>query len=204
MASNEGSNEIRNEIFWRNLVIRYWYFVLIFGLLIVGAIIGFILTLDWYMDYSTIGGNGSYTFNDFSMRTAILWVLFLILWILLIVVLPTLVVGGIIVAVIWFAVLPPEVKEEVKIRSKKEEEEEHMKKRGMKHGGSSSGAFGLLTFIGVCIHIAVDGNWQTPFGSLNMRYFLDVWITVFIWALIIVGIPAVIFGIIWFARKYLR
>jgi len=200
MSSEENSNEISNEVFWKNLVVRYWYFVLIFGLIIIGAIIGFILTLDWYIGTSTIGGQGTWTFDQFSMGTAIEWVIFLFLWILLIVVLPTLAVGGIIVATIWFAVFPPELKEEIKSRYKKDEE--HKKTRGKKSEGG--GAFGFLMFIGVCIYVAVDGNWLTEFGSLNYRYFIDAWITVFKWGLIIFGIPAAIIGIIWFARKYGR
>jgi len=200
MSSEENSNEISNEVFWKNLVVRYWYFVLIFGLIIIGAIIGFILTLDWYIATSTIGGQGTWTFDQFSMGTAIEWVIFLFLWILLIVVLPTLAVAGIIVAIIWFAVFPPELKEEIKLRFKKDEE--HKKRRGKKSEGG--GAFGFLMFIGVCIYVAVDGNWLTEFGSLNYRYFIDAWITVFKWGLIIFGIPAVIIGIIWFVRKYGR
>lgn len=200
MSSEENSNEISNEVFWKNLVVRYWYFVLIFGLIIIGGIIGFILTLDWYIDTSTIGGQGTWTFDQFSMGTAIEWVIFLFLWILLIDVLPTLAVAGIIVAIIWFAVFPPELKEEIKLRFKKDEE--HKKRRGKKSEGG--GAFGFLMFIGVCIYVAIDGNWLTEFGSLNYRYFIDAWITVFKWVLIIFGIPAVIIGIIWFVRKYGR
>ena len=79
MSSEENSNEISNEVFWKNLVVRYWYFVLIFGLIIIGAIIGFILTLDWYIGTSTIGGKGTWTFDQFSMGTAIEWVIFLFL-----------------------------------------------------------------------------------------------------------------------------
>jgi hypothetical protein len=183
MSSEENSNEISNEVFWKNLVVRYWYFVLIFGLIIIGAIIGFILTLDWYIGTSTIGGQGTWTFDQFSMGTAIEWAIFLFLWILLIVVLPTLAVAGTIVATIWFAVFPPELKEEIKLRYKKDEE--HKKARGRKSEGG--GAFGFLMFIGVCIYVAVDGNWLTEFGSLNYRYFIDAWITVFKWGLIMRG-----------------
>ncbi len=198
MASEEDSNEIRCEVFWKNLAVRYWYFVVIFGVIIIGAIIGFILTLDWYVDTSAIGGNGSWTFDQFSMGTAVLWVIFLFLWIVLRVVLPTLAVAGIIIAIIWFAVLPPELKEEIKLRFK--EDDEHKKHRGKKSGGGGGG-FGFLLFIGVCIYVYLDGHWLTEFGSLSIGYFIDAWITVFIWVLIIFGIPAVIIGIIWFVRK---
>ncbi|MCK4953696.1 hypothetical protein KAS14_07930 [Candidatus Bathyarchaeota archaeon] len=195
MASEENTNEISNEVFWKNLAGRYWYFVLIFGLLIVGAIIGFILTLDWYIDTSAIGGYGSWTFDQFSLGTTIVWVIFLFLRTLLIVALPTLAVAGILVAIIWFVILPPELKEEIKTSFK-------TPRPGKRSSGG--GGFGFLLFIGVCIYVYVDGNWLTEFGSLTYGYFMNAWITVFKWVLIIFGIPAVIIGIIWFVRKYGR
>ena len=115
MSIDESSNEISNEVFWKNLVVRYWPIVLIFGLLITGAIIGFILTLDWYVKTSALGGYGTWTFNDFSLGEGVAWFIFLLLWMLLLVVLPTLTVGGIVVAIVWFAVLPPNVKEEIRL-----------------------------------------------------------------------------------------
>ena len=195
ISIDEGSNEMSNEVFWKNLVVRYWPIVLIFGLLIIGAIIGFILTLDWFVTTSAIGGYGTWTFNDFSLGEVVVWFIFLLLWMLLIVVLPTLAVGGIVVAIVWFVVLPPDVKEEIKTRFRRPSP-------GKTSGGG--GAFGFLLFIGVCIKVAVDGNWLTKFENLSFSYFIQSWIIVFIWALIIIGIPGAIIGMIWFVRKYGR
>ena len=118
MASEENINKKSNEVFWRNLFVRYWYIALIFGIIIIGAIIGFILTFEWYIDTSTIGRHGSWTFNQFSLGTAIEWVIFLVLWTLLFVALPTLAASGILLAIIWFVVLSQELKDELKIRCK--------------------------------------------------------------------------------------
>jgi hypothetical protein len=198
MSSEENSTEISNEVFWKNLVVRYWYFVVIFGLIIIGAIIGFILTVNWYIDASTIGGQGTWTFDQFSMGTTIEMVIFFILWILVIVVLPILAVTVSLVAIIWFVVFTPELKDEMKLRFEKDEE--HRRKYGRKSEGG--GAFSFLMFIGVCIYVALDGNWMTEFGDLSFRYFVDAWITVFIYGLIIFGIPVVVIGTIWFIKKY--
>lgn len=195
MSIDEGSNETSNEVFWKNLVVRYWPLVLIFGLLIIGAIIGFILTLDWFVTTSAIGGYGTWTFNDFSLGEGVAWFVFLLLWELLLVVLPTLAVGGIVVAIVWFVVLPPDVKEEIKTQFRRPSP-------GKTSGGG--GAFSFLLFIGVCIKIVVDGNWLTKFENLSFSYFIQSWIIVLIWALIIIGIPCVIIGIIWFVWKYGR
>jgi hypothetical protein len=196
MSSEGYSNEISNEVFWKNLIIRYWYFVVIFGLIIIGAIIGFILTTDWYIDTSAIGGEGTWTFDQFSMGTSIEFAIFFFLWILIIVVLPTLVVTGILAAILWFSVFAPELKEEIRFRAKKDEE------RRMRLGRRSEGggAIGFFMFIGVCIYVIVDGKWATEFGSLSIRYFIDAWITVLLWVLTIFGIVAVLV-IIWWVRK---
>ncbi|WP_455142907.1 hypothetical protein [Candidatus Hodarchaeum mangrovi] len=198
MSNEENSKEMSNETFWKNLVIQYWYFVVIFGLIVIAAIIGFILILDWYINTNPIGGQGTWTFDQFSMGTVIELVIFLILWELVIVGLPTFIIGGIIVAIIWYGIFAPDLKEEIKLRVKKEEE--YKKKYGRKSEGS--GLFGFLMFIGVCIYIFLDGNWATEFGNLSFGYFVDAWITVFIWVLIIFGIPAVVIGTIWFIKKY--
>ncbi len=198
MSSEEPSKEISNEVFWRNLITRYWYSVVIFGVITIGAIIGCILTVNWYIDDQSIGGYGSWTFNEFSLKTALLWCIYLVIWILILVGVPTLVIGGFVVATHWFALFPEDLKAEMKSRWKKEEEER--KRRGTKR--DSGGVFSFLMFIGVCIYVYVDGNWSTEFGDLNLRYFVEAYITVFIWALIIFGIPAAIFGILWFVKRY--
>ncbi len=199
MARAEKYNEMSNKVFLRNITVQYWYFVLIFGLIIIGAIIGFILTLNEYIDTSTIGGQGTWTFDQFSMGTGVEWIIFLFLWLLVIIGVPTLVVTGFIVAIIWYEVFNPELREEVKFRSKREEE----KKRRLGRTSESSGAFGFFMFIGVCMYIALDGNWMTEFGNLNLGYFVDAYIAVFLWFIVIISIGIAI-GIIWFVKKYER
>lgn len=199
MARAEKYNEMSNKVFLRNTAVQYWYFVLIFGLIIVGAIIGFILTLNGYIDTSTIGGQGTWTFDQFSMGTGVEWIIFLFLWLLVIVGAPALVLTGLVLAIIWYKVFDPELREEINFRFKREEE----KKRRLGRTSQSSGAFGFFLFIGVCIYIALDGNWMTEFGNLNLRYFVDAYIAVFLWFIVICSIGAVIV-IFWFVKKYER
>ena len=199
MSTEENSSEQSSKLFWKNLVIRYWVYVLIFGLIMIGAIIGFILTLDWYLVNASIGGQGTWTFNQFSMGTGVEWIIILFLWLLVIIGLPSSVLVGLIVGIIWFAVFDPELKEEIKLRSKREEE----KKRRLGRTSESSGLFGFLMFIGVCLYIALDENWMTEFGNLNIGYFVNAWIAVFLWVVVLFSIGAVI-GSIWFVIKYER
>jgi len=203
MSEEEGSERINNDVFWKRLAVRYWWVVLIFALLLVGVIIGLGLTLDLYIRTSTIGGGGTWTFDQFHMIDVILWCIFLILWELLIVGLPTLAVAGTFVGIVWFVVLPDDVKAEIKERNKKEEEKAK-KHRGKKAGGG--GGFGFLLFLGVLIKMTIEGTMDTRFGLISdgYRYFIDSYVTVIIWILIIIGIPLAIIAIIWFVRKYGR
>ena len=199
MVRAEKYYEMSDKVFLRNIAVQYWYYVLIFGLIIIGAILGFILTLNEYINTSTIGGQVTWTFDQFSMGTIVEWMIFFLLWLLVIVVLPTLAVGLFLVAIIWYIVFLPELREEIKFRFKREEE----KRRRFGTKSESSGLFGLFMFIGVCIYITLDGNWMTEFGNLNLRYFVDAWIAIFLWV-VLIGIIGVTMGIFWFVNKYER
>lgn len=193
MASEENSTKSDDRIFWRNLIVRYWYILLVFGILIVAATIGGILTVNWYVNTSALGGFGTWTFDQFSLGTAIVYCLWLVLWMLLFVVLPTLGVFGLVIGISWKAVLAPEMKEELKMRFKAPQA--HKRSEG-------GGALGFFLFLGVCLFVFIDGNWLTPFGSLSIGYFIQAAIIVFIWEGIIFCIPAAIIVIIWFITKY--
>ncbi|MHA1979155.1 MAG: hypothetical protein ACW98I_19800 [Candidatus Hodarchaeales archaeon] len=197
MSSEENSSEISSKVFWRDLAVRYWIYVVIYGVVGIGAILGFLLTLDWYINNSPVGGQGTWTFNQFSMGTGLEFAIFLFLYMLVFVVVPALAVAGIVTGILWFVIFDQELKEEIKLRNKRDEE--HRKKYGRKSEGG--GVFSFLMFIGVCIYVTLDGNWMTEFSSLNFRYFVDAWIAVFLWVLVIFGIGGGL-GILWFVNKY--
>ncbi|MHA1576292.1 MAG: hypothetical protein ACTSU3_02915 [Candidatus Thorarchaeota archaeon] len=193
MSEEEGSERKSDELFWKKLAIRYWYAIIVFGAILVGAFIGFVLTVDWYVLGSDVGGYGTWTFGDFSMGTGILWMLFFFLWMLLIVVLPTLAAVGVTIAILWVKILPTDAKDTIKAMGKRP-------KVGRKTEGG--GGFSFLVFIGVCLFIYIDGNWLTTFDTLPISYFVTAWMTVIIWMCIIIVIPVVILGLLWFYRKY--
>lgn len=192
MSTQEGSDKTSEEGFWKQLAIRYWYIIMIFGIIMVGGIVGAILTLDWYVKTSAIGGYGTWTFDQFSLGEFVFWWIFLILWMLLFVGLPVLAAGGAVAAIVWVKVLPPDVKEAIKSRPK-----------GVPGGKQSGGggAIGFLLFVGLCLKVWLDGNWLTKFGSLPYNYFVQSLIIVSIWGLIIFGIPAAIITTIWLVTQ---
>ena len=212
MENEDTTNEVRNEVsdkrFWKNLSVKYWYFILIFGAIIIGAIAGFLLVLKWFVFVrSPFGGNGLWTFDQFSPRSSLLFLIYFFLWELLLVALPALAAGGFVFVIFWFIILPEDMKAECKSRTKKmDKKEEHWKKKHhkkKKHRGSQSGGgFAFLVFVGLCIYIAVDGNWDAAFGTLSIGYFVIRWITVFYLGLIIFGVPAITFGLLWYWKKF--
>ena len=131
------------------------------------------------------------------MGSVIEWVIFLILWTLVIVILPLIIVGAIVVAILWYNVFSSEQREEIKSQIKRDEE----RKRRLGKSSEGSGLFGFFMLIGVCIYVALDGNWTTEFGSLSFGYFVNAWIAVFLWALVFIAVGAFI-GLLWFVNKY--
>jgi hypothetical protein len=188
MSAKEGSEKPSDDGFWKNLVGRYWYIVMLFGVVIASAIIGFILTLNWYVGISPIGGYGTWTLGEFSLGELVVWLVFLALWTLLFVALPTLAAGGLIAAIAWFVVLPTNLKETIKARPKGAA-------RAKRSGGG--GAVGFLLFVGLCLKVWLDGNWFTKFAVLPYNYFVQSLILVGIWGLIIFGIPLAVIAVIW-------
>jgi len=206
MSSEEESMKVLDEMFWKRFIKKHWVITIICGAAVLGAIIGGILVLLLYIPASEVGGYGAWTFDEFSMGTAILWGLFLILWEFLLVVLPTVAFFGILIALLWFKILLEDDKEELKKRHKEMEEIEKKRKYWNKLSNrkyeSGGGGFSFLLFIGVCIYVFVDGNWLTPFGSLSFSYFIYAYLTTFVWISIIFGIPVVIMVILWIFGKF--
>jgi len=203
MSSEEKSKRVLDEWFWKRLIRKHWIITIICVAAVVGALIGGILIILLYIPASEVGGYGAWTFDEFSMGTAFVWVLYLILWEFLLVGLPVVAFFGILIALLWFKILPEDEKEEIKERLKKEEMEKkkwkRLKKRKYEGGG---GGFSFLLFIGVCIYVSIDGNWLTPFGSQSFSYFIIGYLTVCVWVLIIFGIPLAIIAILWLLRKF--
>ena len=188
------SDEISEESFWKRIIKKHWYVMLIYGIAFVGLVIGVFLVLQKFIGSPDIAGGGSWTFDQFSLGAAILWILILIGWELLLVILPFLVYCGIVTAILWYKVISEEDKATIKNRTKKEK-----KKHRKQYGGG--GAAGILFFIAFLLVVFIDGNLWTPAGSLSYSYYIYAYLVGFMWTLIVLGIPGLIIGII-FLRKW--
>ena len=155
----------------------------------------------WFINTSDVGGYGTFTFDEFSVGTTLLFYLLSILWLLLLDVLPA---GGyicLLIGVFWWKLVKEEDKQEIKRLMKREESKDFRKKRRKQRGGGGGGG-SFLIFIAFLIVVFVDGNWLVPFGDLSFSYFVFAYISGLVWCAIIAGIPACIIFVLWLLHKF--
>ena len=144
------------------------------------ALIGVLIVFIWFIETSPIGGQGEWTFNQWSLNDVVWFIILLILLELLFVGVPVAIFAGV-GFYIWWMRLSEEEKKEFKEREKKGKKN--------KHGGSGCGC---VMFIALCIYIAINGNFNTKFAYLPYSYFIYSMLYTVMWIIIILGIPAAI------------
>lgn len=174
------------------------------SILIVATIIvciGFLLVFIWLLETSNLGGQGAWTFDQWSLSTMVDFLVLNIVWELLLVGAPAAVFFGVFVY-LWWTNLSDEVKEEFKSLDKESKKKRRNKTTYQGGGGS------FFMFIVVCIMVAIDGNWTTTFGVISSpiygsgySYFIYAWLYGLMWVSIIIGIPITIAVCIWYFTK---
>ena len=187
------SEELSEEAFWKGMLKKHWPGFLIFLAACVSLVIGVFCILLTYIPNSEIGNYGSWTLAEFSVGTGILWCLLLILWEFLLAILPFIGFCCLVGALYWYVILPEEDKEAIKARERKEKKKKHHQKEG--------GGISFLFTIAFLIVVFVEGYWLTPFGSVPYSYWIQAFLTGFIWTCIIASVPMVIFLIYWLFKK---
>ncbi len=186
----ENSKEISETEFWKVFIKKHE--IAIIAVIIGGIclIIGALFVLFWFMEITPLGGQGTWTFNDWTLNYIVGFIILVILWELLFVGIPAGLffgVGG----YLWWRQLPEEEKQEFKAR-----ETTHKKKDWCGGGG-----FSFFMFIAYCIYIAVDGNYNAPLGSQSYTYWIYSWFLTLMWIIIVLGIPVgIILLIVYFTK----
>ncbi|MFX0065045.1 MAG: hypothetical protein ACFFC7_22950 [Candidatus Hermodarchaeota archaeon] len=178
-------NNENNEFAWE-LLRKYWKFMAFF---IIGGFIAFfgaILVFLWYVGTSAIGDQGTWTIDQFSIGSIVIWVIFFIIFELVIIGIPTAVIlGGL--ALWWWLKLP-------------QEEKDQFGSGKPTRRGVGSGGLPILNLIIFLIIIFLQGEWNTALGALSYSYLLFTWLLAFI----ISGIPFVIAALVWFFYKIMK
>ena len=177
--------DVSDEVFWKNKIKQYRKIFVICVIAVIVCAIGALLVLVWFIESSPLGGQGEWTFNDWTLNYVVGFIILIILWELLLVAVPAALFFGL-GGYLWWKKLPHEEKQVFKDREKKGKKYQHPKNVG------GSGGFSLFMFIAYCIVIAIDGNYNTRFGQLDYSYFIYAWFFTFMWLLIIFGVPVVI------------
>ena len=185
------NEELSEKTYWEKKIKAYWKPFLVVIIACICLAIGALLVLIWYINMSPIGGQGTWTFDQWTLNYIVGFMIQIILWELLFVGVPAVLffaIGG----YLWWSRLPDEEKAEYKAREKKN------KNRKRNAGGEGGG--GLFMFIAYCIYIAVSGNYNAQFGSQPYSYWIFSWFYTLMWIVIIFGIPiAIILVIVYFA-----
>lgn len=196
-AAQDVVDNVKN--FFRGLLRKYWYLLVLLIIGLVGAFVGIILVILTFMDY---WGIGVWTFNDFSVGAIVLICVLLVVWILLFVVLPSIGYFGIIVGIFWWKVLSDEEKSTLKIWMKEEDKKEKRKTR-VKHGSEGGGFTFFINLIFILVVLA-QGNWWTPFGLLSLSYFVIIYLSIFMWLGIIAAVGGLVVLILWLTGKIFK
>ena len=183
--------------FGKKYLKKYWkYTPLAIGGAIAAVIIGLLVFL-WYVQISPLGGNGTWTFDQWSVDTLGSFIIRVIFWEFLLVFLPFAAYFGGAFGLFWFKIMTEEERQEIRQRNDKEKERTAKRKKVGAYGGSGGGGFPFLLLIISLIIIWVDGNTYSPFGLLTYSYFIYVSLWSVFWVAICIGIPFAVIGILW-------
>jgi hypothetical protein len=142
----------------------------------------------WFVSNAQSTGLVPSSLGLWTIGNLVVFILYAIFWELVLVGIPVAVAA--VVAWLWWRRLPYE--ERIGYR---------MGGRSRSAGGS--GGVPLLFFIAFCIKVYVDGNWNVAISTFSVNYVVSSMLTILIWGLIIVGIPAAI-AMAWWVRREMR
>ena len=177
------SEDKSEETYWKEFAKKHWKLFAVAIAACVVLFIGALLVIIFYINTSPIGGQGTWTFDQWTLNNIVGFIIQIVLWELLFVGIPAGVffgVGG----YIWWNRLPDEEKQEMKAREKKNK---HRKRNA---GGSGGGSF--FMFIAYCIYLAGQGKYDTMFGAESYSYWVFAGFYTLMWIFIIIGIPVCI------------
>ena len=166
---------------------KHWTIVTLFVAAGILAFIGAVYVFAWFVSDAQTIGLVPTTLDMWTMANIVSFILHAIFWELVLIGIPVAV--SVILGWQWWKRLPDEEKKEHNLFGKRSK------------SSRAGGAISPLLFIAFAIKVYVDGNWNVAIASWTLNYVVDSMISILIWGLIIIGIPATVIGLIWLSRE---
>ena len=167
---------------WKKFFKSHWKVAALFVVAVVLATVGAVYVYLWFVGEAQASAMVPSTLGLWAMGDVVTFMLHLILWELVIIGIPAGI--GAVIGWQWWKKLPDEEKKEY-----------HFFDKSSRTTSGGSG-ISLLFFIGFCIKVFIDGNWDVAISAWPLDYVVESMITILIWSVIIFGVPMAI-GAIW-------
>jgi hypothetical protein len=164
---------------------KHWNMIAVFIAAGILAVIGAVYVFLWFVGNAQTTGLVPSTLGLWAMGNTVSFILHAIFWELLLIGIPVAI--GAILGWQWWKRLP-----------EAEKKEYHLGKGS--RSSRAGGAVSPLLFIAFAIKVYVDGNWNVAISSWTLDYVVGSMITILVWIVAIIAIPAII-GIIWWIRR---
>jgi hypothetical protein len=172
---------------WKKFLKNHLNMLIFWIIAAVVAAIGAVFVYQWFAAEAQSTNMVPLILGQWSLAHMITFILHLAFWELLIIGIPIVIVA--ILGWLWWKQIPTEEKNEYKFFGKGTKSE---------RGG---GGFSFLFFVAFCLKVYIDGNWDMPIATWTLEYVIDSIITLLFWGAIIIGIPAIIIGILYLINQ---
>lgn len=178
--------ETQVEPDWKKFLRRHWGIMAAFTVAAVLLFIGAVYVFLWFVRDAQTTGLVPATLGLWSMGHIVTFILHSIFWLIIFIGIPAIVIA--LVAWQWWKRVP------------EEEKKYHFFGKRSRASGGGSGV-SLLFFVVFAIKVYLDGNWNVAIATWPLNYVVDSMVTILVWGVIIIGIPAAAIGLIWLSRE---
>lgn len=179
-----GEKELENDTEgWKKFLRRHWNIVAVFVVAASLAVVGAVYVYLWFVGDAQASGMVPSSLGLWTMGNVVAFILHLIFWELVFIGIPAAI--GALIGWQWWKKLPDEEKKEY-----------HFFGKSSRTTSGGSGV-SILFFIGFCIKVFIDGNWEVAILTWSLDYVVNSMITILIWSLVIIGVPMAIGGLWW-------
>jgi len=172
---------------WKKFVKNHLNMLIFWIISAIVAAIGAVYVYQWFATDAQSTNMVPSILGQWSLSHMITFILHLVFWELLIIGIPVAILA--ILGWLWWKQIPTEERNEYKFFGKGTKSE---------RGGEG---FSFLFFVAFCLKVYIDGNWDMPISAWTLEYVVDSVITLLFWGAIVVGIPAIIIGLLYLVNQ---